>query len=343
MAFQAAPSGRTRPSTITILTLAVSVVTAVWAAAMMTPGGRIGYVYVFAYAEFYAGVVTLVALSLTVMTGLIATDRLVLSIRQRVLAQSAHRTAGVIAIAALALHVGTKVAEGHVGAIDAVVPFLAPGPSGVFLGLGTIAGFLMIVVMWTGVARARFAGRGRPWMWRAIHVIAYPMWPLALVHGLAAGRPAAPWVGVSYVLCVLGVLVGLAVRLSVGRSRGRHFAPVPATPSPVDFAAPAPAPMITSTPIVARVSVRPVEASPAPAAARRSRVAAGLAVEPDYPPPDETPTLVDLAGRRARKDEERRRDGTHATAPRARRPRRRADDAAAADVEYWRRIRREAR
>jgi hypothetical protein len=82
---------------------------------------------------------------------------------------------------------------------------------------------VMILVMWTGIARSRFIGRGRPWMWRAIHSIAYLMWPIALVHGLAAGRPAKAWVIVSYILCILAVLVGLAVRLSVSFNRNKDF------------------------------------------------------------------------------------------------------------------------
>jgi hypothetical protein len=50
------------------------------------------------------------------------------------------------------------------------------------------------------------------------------MWPIALVHGLAAGRPAATYVIVSYVVCVLGVLLGLAVRISVSLNRKKDFA-----------------------------------------------------------------------------------------------------------------------
>src|SRR5205085_4535756 len=41
--------------------------------------------------EYYAGVFTLVALSIAVMVGLIATDRMVLTIRHRILLQAAHR------------------------------------------------------------------------------------------------------------------------------------------------------------------------------------------------------------------------------------------------------------
>jgi hypothetical protein len=78
-------------------------------------------------------------------------------------------------------------------------------------------------VLWTGLARAKFAGRGKPWMWRSMHSVAYLAWPIALVHGLSAGREAATWVVVSYVVCVLGVLVGLAVRLSVSLNRKKDF------------------------------------------------------------------------------------------------------------------------
>ena len=216
--------GRTPPSTMTVLLLATSIISAVWAAAMLTPFGRVAYVYFFAYSEFYMGVLSLVSLSITIMIGLVATDRLVLSIRQRVLLQSAHRTTGVIAVAALGLHLWTKLMEGHIRAIDMFIPFLMPGHNRAYVGLGTISGIIMVTVMWTGLVRARFVGRGKPWMWRSIHAISYLMWPIALVHGLSAGRAAATWVTVSYVVCVLLVLIGLAVRLSVSLNRRKDFA-----------------------------------------------------------------------------------------------------------------------
>ena len=75
------------------------------------------------------------------MIGLVATDRLVLSIRQRVLLQSAHRTTGVIAVAALFVHVWTKFAEQHIGLIDVFVPFLYQGINKTYVGLGTLSGW----------------------------------------------------------------------------------------------------------------------------------------------------------------------------------------------------------
>ncbi|NMO57654.1 translation initiation factor III [Actinoplanes sp. TBRC 11911] len=206
-----------------VIALVICAIAAIWAVAMMTPPGRVGYVYFFLYAEFYLGVICLVSLSITIMVGLVATDRLVLSIRQRVLLQSAHRTTGIIAVLSLIGHVWTKVVEGHISLIIALVPFTSVFHRFV-IGLGVISGYIMILVMWTGLARSRFIGRGQPWMWRSIHAISYLMWPIALVHGLAAGRPAKSWVIVSYVICILAVLVGLAVRLSVSLNRRKDFA-----------------------------------------------------------------------------------------------------------------------
>ncbi len=215
-------TGGRPPSKASIAVLAASILLAVWAAAMLTPFGRVGYYYFFVYAEFYLGVITLVSLSITIMVGLVATDRLVLSIRQRVLLQSAHRTTGIIAVTSLVAHIWTKTIEQHVRVIDVFVPFIAPYNT-VYVGFGTLSGWIMMLVMWTGLARAKFIGRGKPWMWRAIHAVSYLMWPIALVHGLGAGRPAATWVVVSYVVCVLAVLVGLAVRLSVSLNRRKDF------------------------------------------------------------------------------------------------------------------------
>ncbi len=234
-----ATGGRTPPTKLTVLLLLVCGLSVVWALAMLTPFGREGYYYFYAYSEFYMGVISLVALSITIMIGLVSTDRLVLTIRQRVLLQSAHRTTGLIAVVALGIHLWTKLMESHIRLIDIFIPFLAPY-NRLFIGLGTVSGWTMFLVMWTGLARTRFIGRGKPWMWRSMHAISYLMWPIALVHGLSAGRPAKTWVTVSYVICVLGVLVGLAVRLSVSLNRRKDFASTSTgTMKPVGAPAPA--------------------------------------------------------------------------------------------------------
>ncbi|WDZ84645.1 hypothetical protein [Micromonospora cathayae] len=217
--------------------LAASVLAAAWAGGMLTGAGRTAYTYLFFFTEFYAGVVTLVALSLTVLLGLLATDRLVLLVPHRVLMQSAHRTTGIIGVSGLVLHVLTKIATGRAAATDAAVPFL--GGRGLYVGLGTVAALLMVSVLWTGLVRARFAGVGPKWLWRSLHATAYLSWPFSLLHGLGAGRPPATWVTVSYLACVLLVVVALLVRLSVSlgrrrRERAQHTAPTRAVAGRAD-------------------------------------------------------------------------------------------------------------
>ncbi|WP_194821118.1 hypothetical protein [Micromonospora sp. S-DT3-3-22] len=184
-----------------------------WAGVEMTGNGTAMYAYGFFFTEFFAGVVALVSLSLTVMMGLLATDRLVLMIRHRVLLQSAHRATGILGVVGLVFHVITKIAIGRAGPTDAVVPFI--GGSGLYVGLGTVAAFLMVSVLWTGIVRVRFAGVGPKWFWRSLHSLAYLSWPFALFHGLNAGRAAKSWVVLSYLACVLLVVVALLVRMSV--------------------------------------------------------------------------------------------------------------------------------
>ncbi|MFI7305383.1 hypothetical protein ACIBM8_19395 [Micromonospora aurantiaca] len=208
-----------------MVALTASALGLAWAGVELAGAGGVMYSYGFFFTEFFAGVVALVSLSITVMLGLLATDRLVLLIRHRVLLQSAHRATGVLGVAGLVFHVITKVAIGRAGPTDAVVPFLSG--SGLYVGLGTVAALLMVGVLWTGLVRVRFAGVGPKWFWRGLHSMAYVSWPFALVHGLNAGRPAAGWVVLSYLACVVLVVMALLVRLSVHlgkRSREQHQA-----------------------------------------------------------------------------------------------------------------------
>ncbi|MFG1678053.1 hypothetical protein [Micromonospora sp. NPDC049282] len=208
-----------------MVALTASALGLVWAGVELAGAGGLMYTYSFFFTEFFAGVVALVSLSITVMLGLLATDRLVLLIRHRVLLQSAHRATGVLGVAGLVFHVITKIAIGRAGPTDAVVPFI--GGSGLYVGLGTVAALLMVGVLWTGLVRVRFAGVGPKWFWRSLHSMAYVSWPFALFHGLNAGRAAKGWVVLSYLACVLLVVMALLVRLSVHlgkRSREQHQA-----------------------------------------------------------------------------------------------------------------------
>ncbi len=163
----------------------------------------------FAFLDRYAGVVVLVSLSLAVMLGLACTDRLVLPIRFRILFQDVHRATALIGVGFLAVHIVAKVIASEAAALEAVVPFFRSIP----VGLGTVAGYLMVMVAALGVFRLRYLNKGRPWVWRLLHSTAYLCWPIGLVHGLSAGRPAASWVTLSYAACLVAVGFGLLVRV----------------------------------------------------------------------------------------------------------------------------------
>ncbi|MEU8263177.1 hypothetical protein AB0C02_21420 [Micromonospora sp. NPDC048999] len=145
--------------------LAVGVAVVAVAAAAFTPFGRVAIASSFSFLEFFTGVFSLVGLSITVMIGLVATDRLLLLIRHRILLQIVHRATAATAMVCLAIHVATKLIEGHAHLWDPAVPFLASHRP-VEVGLGTLAGYLMIVATWTGVTRASYAGSARPGRWR---------------------------------------------------------------------------------------------------------------------------------------------------------------------------------
>jgi DMSO/TMAO reductase YedYZ heme-binding membrane subunit len=173
----------------------------------------------------YAGVFALIALTATVAAGLIATDRIVMSPGGRVVSQSIHRALSLAAVGFLATHVVLEVLAHRSQPVDAVAPFLASGRT-FYIGLGTLASDLLLLIAVTGVARRWFA-TGWTATWRVVHVTAYLAWPLALVHGLAAGRRAKPYVDWSYAACVAAVALALVVRWVASTRSRAELAPRP--------------------------------------------------------------------------------------------------------------------
>jgi DMSO/TMAO reductase YedYZ heme-binding membrane subunit len=180
----------------------------------------------------YSGVFALVALTMAVGVGLAGTGRPVLSPGSRVAAQALHRAISFIAVGALGTHIVLEITAQRAGMMDALVPFLDSGRT-FYIGLGTLASDLLILIVITGLARRRFAVRW-PWAWRAVHALAYLCWPFAILHGLLAGRSAQPYVDWSYGACVAVVGLALVVRFAAAtRSRaGLRPDPVPERTSP---------------------------------------------------------------------------------------------------------------
>ncbi|MEU6252399.1 cytochrome b/b6 domain-containing protein [Streptomyces sp. NPDC047043] len=166
------------------------------------------------FLNFGAGVLSLVSLSCSVIWGLVAQDRLILNTRQRIVAQGIHRVTAVASIAFLLVHITIKLALDHTVLIAALIPFsLGIEGSAGLIGLGSLAGLLMIFVGVTGALRNQFASPAPvAARWRAMHMLAYPAWCAALIHGLFAGRAAKPFFMISYELCLVAVAGALALR-----------------------------------------------------------------------------------------------------------------------------------
>ncbi len=184
---------------------------------------------------FYAGVFALIALCASTGLGLIATDRVFLNAGHRVLAQSAHRAASFGAVTFLIIHIVTEILAQRVHVLDAVVPFLSPFRT-FYIGLGTIASDLIILLVITGIMRGRFNAHGRAWRWRAIHYTSYASFVFGVWHGLLAGRPAKPYVDWSYGLLVALVLLALAVRIVSNSLRPKENLSGPPVPMSGDSA-----------------------------------------------------------------------------------------------------------
>ena len=160
---------------------------------------------------FYAGVLALVALTGSVMVGLLATDRVVMTPGHRVMAQAVHRAFSFGALAFLIIHIATEILAQRSHIIDAVIPFLSPYRT-FYIGLGTIASDLIVLLVVTSILRKRFTAHGKAWRWRAIHYGAYVAFVFGVLHGLLGGRAAKPYVDWSYGLAIALTALGLAVR-----------------------------------------------------------------------------------------------------------------------------------
>ena len=227
----------------TIWAIVVLFVLAGVLASVNTPRGSDILAAVQRFLLFYAGVLALVALTAAVGVGVMAADRIVMTPASRVVAQAVHRAVSFAALAFLAIHIVLEIFAHRSHVIDAFVPFLAHGRT-FYIGLGTIASDLVVILVVTGIARGRFA-TGRPWTWRAIHATAYLAWPLAIVHGLLAGRAAKPYVDWSYGACLAAVGLALIIRLVATLRGSRETAPYPV---PDRATSPLPAVMPAMTP-----------------------------------------------------------------------------------------------
>jgi len=184
---------------------------------------------VYWYTTRSTGAVALLLLTAAVVLGVLDARRASSPRWPRFAIDSLHRSASLLAIAFLALHILTAVLDSFasISLLDAVVPF-AGSYRPFWLGLGAVSLDLLLAVAISSAARRRIGYAG----WRAVHWLAYASWPLALVHSLGTGSDVKSWWLEAITLgCVAAVLAAVLARVSWEwpRHRGRRRAALWAT------------------------------------------------------------------------------------------------------------------
>jgi sulfoxide reductase heme-binding subunit YedZ len=163
------------------------------------------------YLTRASGVVSLLLLTAGLVLGVLGTVRWRSERWPRFAVVSIHRNLTLFAIAFVAIHVLTTIADGYapVGFKDAVIPFVSKYRA-LWLGFGAVAFDLLLALVVTSLLRARIGYRA----WRAVHWLAYASWPFALVHGLGSGSDSRfGWLVIITIVCTGAVGAALALRL----------------------------------------------------------------------------------------------------------------------------------
>ncbi|HEX3814478.1 MAG TPA: ferric reductase-like transmembrane domain-containing protein [Mycobacteriales bacterium] len=165
------------------------------------------------YTSRAAGVISLVLLTFVVLLGVLHRSGRALPGLQRFVVAGLHRNLSLLALAFLAVHIGTAVLDSYVPIrlIDAVVPFVSAYHP-FWVGLGALTLDLLIALVATSLLRHRIGRR----YWRAVHWAAYAAWPIALTHGLGLGTDSRHgWLLVVMICSGLAVSAATAWRLSL--------------------------------------------------------------------------------------------------------------------------------
>ncbi|NKY44713.1 ferric reductase-like transmembrane domain-containing protein [Nocardia cerradoensis] len=161
------------------------------------------------YVSRAAGVVTLVLLTLVALLGMFTAARVRPRLAVSAVAMGLHRTLALGTIVFLAAHIVTATVDTyvHLGWLSTVVPFTA-GYERQWVALGTLALDILLAVVATSVLRHRLPTR----IWRAVHLFAYAMAPLAVGHGLTMASAQDPALVAVTVACGVALAVGAVWR-----------------------------------------------------------------------------------------------------------------------------------
>jgi len=158
------------------------------------------------------GFVLLALLTIAVVLGVMASSRRLPSWWPRFVGNELHRRIALLSLSFLVVHIAAAILDAfvNISLLDSVVPFQSDYRT-LWLGLGTVAVDLFLAVLITTGLRSRMTEAA----WRSVHVLTYPAWAIAVVHGLGTGTDTQhAWALWTNVICAGLVLLSLAYRVS---------------------------------------------------------------------------------------------------------------------------------
>lgn len=173
--------------------------------------------HVWWLASRAAGITALLAVTISVLIGLLLATRLHNRPKLNRTLMSLHEHTALVGLLAIAVHGLTLLGD----------PWLRPGLSGIlvpfamdyrplFTGLGVIAGLLAALLGLSFYARRRIGAK----LWRRAHRWTLAVYVLGVVHTLGAGTDASTaWMRALLVGCSVPVLFLALVRLAGGPRR----------------------------------------------------------------------------------------------------------------------------
>ncbi|GAA1072463.1 ferric reductase-like transmembrane domain-containing protein [Kitasatospora arboriphila] len=190
------------------------------------------------YATRAGGTVALLLLTATLVLGIAAGGRYAPKRIARFEIGALHRNLSLLTTVFLGLHIATAIADPFVRLrwLDAVVPF-ASSYRPFWLGLGALAVDLLLAVLVTSALRLRIGRRS----WKAVHWLAYALWPLALLHGAGTGTDTRLTLQLGLAAGCLAAVVAAVwwrlLRAGPGHRAGRLWAALAAAAVPALVAA----------------------------------------------------------------------------------------------------------
>ena len=137
-----------------------------------------------------------------------------------------HRTTSLTALGLLAVHIVTLLSDPYaqLRLLDVVLPF-GGAYKPLWLGFGTLAADLVVVLIVTSLLRQRIGRRA----WRVLHWTAYACWPLAMAHAIGNGTDGtSTWLLAAAGACALAVIAALTWRVAATATDAVATAFVPA-------------------------------------------------------------------------------------------------------------------